>query len=112
MTLVEQPRIELSDFKPAIYRDVPTLLRLIQSIPSPKDEPFKRWPAKVGHERISGLEKADKFSAADQHHSPRMDGLERAGPQFMGSHFLTPRKSMSAQFPATPERKPENSHTK
>jgi DNA-damage-inducible protein D len=35
-------------------------LRLIQSIPSPKAEPFKRWPAKVGRERISGVEKADK----------------------------------------------------
>lgn len=29
-----------------------TLLRLIQSIPSPKAEPFKRWLAKVGYERI------------------------------------------------------------
>ena len=42
--------------------DVPTLLRLIQSIPSPKAEPFKRWLAKVGHERISGVEQADKFA--------------------------------------------------
>jgi hypothetical protein len=42
--------------------DVPTLLRLIQSIPSPKAEPFKRWPAKVGHERISGVDKEDKFA--------------------------------------------------
>lgn len=29
-----------------------TLLRLIQSVPSPKAEPFKRWLAKVGYERI------------------------------------------------------------
>ncbi len=28
------------------------LLRLIQSIPSPKAEPFKQWLAKVGYERI------------------------------------------------------------
>jgi DNA-damage-inducible protein D len=28
--------------------DVQTLLRLIQSIPSPKAEPFKQWLAKVG----------------------------------------------------------------
>ena len=27
-----------------------TLLRIIQSIPSPKAEPFKQWLAKVGHE--------------------------------------------------------------
>ncbi len=32
--------------------DTETLLRLIQSIPSPKAEPFKSWLAKVGYERI------------------------------------------------------------
>ncbi len=30
--------------------------RIIQSIPSPKAEPFKRWLAKVGHERIQEIE--------------------------------------------------------
>lgn len=29
-----------------------TIFRIIQSIPSPKAEPFKRWLAKVGYERI------------------------------------------------------------
>lgn len=33
-----------------------TLLRIIQSIPSPKAEPFKRWLAKVGYERIQEIE--------------------------------------------------------
>ena len=32
--------------------DTETLLRLIQSIPSPKAEPFKLWLARVGYERI------------------------------------------------------------
>jgi hypothetical protein len=32
--------------------DTQTILRLIQSIPSPKAEPFKLWLAKVGYERI------------------------------------------------------------
>lgn len=32
--------------------DVETILRLIQSIPSPKAEPFKLWLAKVGYERL------------------------------------------------------------
>ncbi len=32
--------------------DTEQLLRLIQSIPSPKAEPFKLWLAKVGYERI------------------------------------------------------------
>ena len=33
-----------------------SLLRIIQSIPSPKAEPFKRWLAKVGMERIQEIE--------------------------------------------------------
>jgi DNA-damage-inducible protein D len=35
--------------------DVQTLLRLIQSIPSPKAEPFKLWLAKVGYERMQEI---------------------------------------------------------
>lgn len=36
--------------------DTEQLLRLIQSIPSPKAEPFKQWLAKVGYERIEETE--------------------------------------------------------
>jgi prophage antirepressor-like protein len=32
------------------------LLRIIQSIPSPKAEPFKRWLAQVGYERLQEIE--------------------------------------------------------
>ncbi len=32
------------------------LLRIIQSIPSPRAEPFKQWLAKVGYERIQEIE--------------------------------------------------------
>jgi len=32
------------------------MFRIIQSIPSPKAEPFKRWLAKVGYERIQEIE--------------------------------------------------------
>ncbi|MDQ1283667.1 MAG: DNA protein [Patescibacteria group bacterium] len=32
------------------------IFRLIQSIPSPKAEPFKRWLAKVGYERMQEIE--------------------------------------------------------
>ncbi|MFA6598435.1 MAG: BRO family protein [Ignavibacteriaceae bacterium] len=35
--------------------DVEQLLRLIQSIPSPKAEPFKQWLAKVGYERMQEI---------------------------------------------------------
>ena len=36
--------------------DTEQLLRLIQSIPSPKAEPFKLWLAKVGFERLEEIE--------------------------------------------------------
>lgn len=36
--------------------DTPQIFRLIQSIPSPKAEPFKLWLAKVGAERIDEIE--------------------------------------------------------
>lgn len=35
--------------------DTEQLFRLIQSIPSPKAEPFKQWLAKVGYERIQEI---------------------------------------------------------
>lgn len=41
-----------------------TLLRLIQSVPSPKAEPIKRWLAKVGYERIQ--EMADPAKSLDR----------------------------------------------
>lgn len=44
--------------------DTETLLRLIQSIPSPKAEPFKQWLAKVGYERIQEL--ADPSQSLDR----------------------------------------------
>ncbi len=36
--------------------DTETLLRIIQSIPSPKAEPFKQWLAKVGYERMQEIQ--------------------------------------------------------
>ncbi|WP_307999502.1 Bro-N domain-containing protein [uncultured Gemmiger sp.] len=44
--------------------DTEGLLRIIQSIPSPKAEPFKRWLAKVGRERIE--ETIDPEQAVDR----------------------------------------------
>jgi hypothetical protein len=35
--------------------DAETLLRLVQSVPSPKAEPIKLWLAKVGYERIKEM---------------------------------------------------------
>ena len=36
--------------------DTEGVFRIIQSIPSPKAEPFKRWLAKVGYERVQEIE--------------------------------------------------------
>ena len=43
--------------------DTETLLRLIQSIPSPKAEPFKQWLALVGAERIAEIENPELAQA-------------------------------------------------
>jgi DNA-damage-inducible protein D len=42
-------------FYPTDCTDTEGLLRLIQSIPSPKAEPFKQWLAKVGYERMQEI---------------------------------------------------------
>jgi len=53
-----QLKLESTDGKKYLtdVADTETLLRLIQSIPSPKVEPFKLWLAKVGYERIEETE--------------------------------------------------------
>jgi len=45
--IAEDGKLRLTD-----VADVETLLRLIQSVPSPKAEPIKLWLAKVGYERM------------------------------------------------------------
>ena len=35
--------------------DIETILRLVQSVPSPKAEPFKVWLVQVGNERIQEI---------------------------------------------------------
>lgn len=54
---IGQLKMEASDGK--LYNtdvaDTETLLRIIQSIPSPKAEPFKQWLAKVGYERMQEI---------------------------------------------------------
>jgi len=39
-----------------ICANTESIFRIIQSIPSPKAEPFKRWLARVGYERIQEIE--------------------------------------------------------
>jgi DNA-damage-inducible protein D len=51
-TICRQLKLESSDGKKyeTDCADTQGLLRIIQSIPSPKAEPFKQWLAKVGYE--------------------------------------------------------------
>jgi len=57
-TLCRQLKLESSDGK--MYEtdcaNTEGIFRIIQSVPSPKAEPFKRWLAKVGYERIQEIE--------------------------------------------------------
>jgi hypothetical protein len=39
-----------------------SLFRIIQSIPSPKAEPFKQWLAQVGYDRILEIENPESFA--------------------------------------------------
>ncbi len=52
--IIVQLKLEASDGKKYLTdcTDTQGLLRIIQSIPSPKAEPFKQWLAQVGYERI------------------------------------------------------------
>jgi hypothetical protein len=53
-----QLKLESSDGKKYFTdtANTETIFRIIQSIPSPKAEPFKRWLAQVGYERIQEIE--------------------------------------------------------
>jgi DNA-damage-inducible protein D len=59
-------KLEASDGKKYLtdVANAETLLRLVQSIPSPKAEPIKLWLAKVGYERIQ--EMADPSKSLDR----------------------------------------------
>lgn len=57
-TICRQLNLESSDGKKyeTDCADTEGIFRIIQSIPSPKAEPFKRWLAKVGYERVQEIE--------------------------------------------------------
>ena len=56
-TICRQLKLKASDGKmrETDCANTESLFRIIQSIPSPKAEPFKRWLAKVGYERIQEI---------------------------------------------------------
>ena len=47
---------ETGKLRRTLAADIKTLFRIIQSIPSPKAEPFKQWLAQVGYDRIMEIE--------------------------------------------------------
>ena len=65
-TICRQLKLKANDGKmrETDVADTETLLRIIQSIPSPKAEPFKQWLAKVGFERMQEI--ADPSQSIDR----------------------------------------------
>ena len=59
---IGQLKVEAEDGKmrETDVADTEQLFRLIQSIPSPKAEPFKQWLAKVGFERVEESQDPEK----------------------------------------------------
>jgi DNA-damage-inducible protein D len=55
--IIVQLKLESADGKKYVTdcADTQGLLRIIQSIPSPKAEPFKQWLAKTGYERMQEI---------------------------------------------------------
>jgi DNA-damage-inducible protein D len=62
VTKCNRLKLEAADGKKYLtdVANVETLLRLVQSVPSPKAEPFKLWLAKVGYERMQEMADPEK----------------------------------------------------
>jgi hypothetical protein len=61
-TICRQLKLEAQDGKmrETDCANTENIFRIIQSIPSPKAEPFKRWLAKVGYERVQEIEDPER----------------------------------------------------
>ncbi len=88
-TICRQLKLKATDGKmrETDVANTQTLLRIIQSIPSPKAEPFKQWLAKVGYERMQeiadpgqGIDRArenwQKLGRSEKWIQQRMTGQE------------------------------------
>ncbi|MCL5432418.1 MAG: hypothetical protein M1484_05035 [Patescibacteria group bacterium] len=65
--LADDNRFRLTD-----VADVETLLRLIQSVPSPNAEPMKLWLARVGYERVQEVSDPEKALNRSREYWQRM----------------------------------------
>jgi hypothetical protein len=65
VTKCNQLKLEASDGKKYLtdVANAETLLRLVQSVPSPKAEPIKLWLAKVGYERMQEMAEPERSLA-------------------------------------------------
>ena len=57
--------------------DTEGVFRIIQSIPSPKAEPFKRWLARVGYERVQEIEDPELAQKRVTSEYKKIKGLKR-----------------------------------
>ncbi|MBU2494877.1 MAG: Bro-N domain-containing protein [Bacteroidetes bacterium] len=78
-TICRQLKLEASDGKryKTDCANIEGIFRIIQSIPSPKAEPFKRWLARVGYERIEEINNPEKALNRSRDYWQRMGRSEK-----------------------------------
>jgi hypothetical protein len=78
-TFCRQLKLESTDGKKysTDCANVESLFRIVQSIPSPKAEPFKQWLAKVGYERIQEISDPEKALNRARLHWQKMGRSEK-----------------------------------
>ena len=79
VTKCDQLKMRASDGKSYFTdaADVETILRLVQSVPSPKAEPIKLWLARVGYERIQETTDPEKSIDRGRKNWQRMGRSEK-----------------------------------
>ena len=87
VTNCNQLKLEAADGKSYLtdVANAETLLRLVQSVPSPKAEPIKLWLARVGYERMQ--EMSDPARALGVH---RRERTQRAQRRWDGTNRVFP----------------------
>ena len=94
-TICRQLKLESSDGKKyeTDCANTEGIFRIIQSIPSPKAEPFKRWLAKVGYERIQEIENPelamDRMKALYEKKGYPKDWIDKRSRGIAVRHSLT-----------------------
>jgi len=84
-----QLKMQAADYKKYLtdVADTEQVLRLIQSIPSKKAEPFKMWLAKVGNERIDeSIDPELSINRAQRHSRPHRHSREGGNPDGRREH--------------------------